>query len=91
MFHDLLEIYFLVWFVKNFSSILNLKFFLFLGGILVEDLFKVYLILTYIPTFETKLFLHIDVDIKWSLYEFKNALVMALEIEIYLHTKKKSQ
>jgi len=38
-----------------------------------------------------KLFLHIDVDIKWSLYEFKNALVMTLEIGIYLHTENKSQ
>jgi hypothetical protein len=47
--------------------------------------------LTYISTFETKLFLHIDVDIKWSLCEFKNALVMALEIEIYLHIENKSQ
>jgi hypothetical protein len=62
-----------------------------LGGILVEGLFKVYLKLTYIPTFKTKLFMHIDVDIKWSLCEFKNALVMALEIEIYLHTENKSQ
>jgi hypothetical protein len=62
-----------------------------LGGILVGDLFKIYLKLTYVPTFETKLYLHIDVDIKWSLYEFKNVLVMALEIEIYLRTENKSQ
>jgi len=58
---------------------------------LVEGLSKVSLKLTYISTFETKLFLHIDVDIKWSLCEFKNALVMALEIEIYLHIENKSQ
>jgi hypothetical protein len=65
-----------------------------LGGILVEGLFKVYLKLTYIPTFETKSFLHIDVNIKWSLCEFKKkkiALVMALEIEIYFHTENKNQ
>jgi hypothetical protein len=62
-----------------------------LGGILVDGLFKVYLKLTYIPTFEIKLLLHIDVDIKLSICEFKNALVMALEIEIYLHTENKSQ
>jgi hypothetical protein len=58
---------------------------------LVDGLFKVYLKLTYIQTFETKLFIHIDVDIKWSLYEFKNVLVMALQIGIYLHTENKSQ
>jgi hypothetical protein len=63
-----------------------LKFFL-LGGILVEGLFKIDIY----PNFESKLFLHIDVDMKWSLYEFKNALIMALEIEIYLHTENKSQ
>jgi len=62
-----------------------------LGGILVEGLFKVYLKLTYIPTFETKLFMHVDVDIKWSLYEFKNSLVMTLEIGLYLNTENKSQ
>jgi hypothetical protein len=58
---------------------------------LVEGLFKVYLKLTYIPTFETKLFMHVDVDIKWSLYEFKNSLVMTLEIGLYLNTENKSQ
>jgi hypothetical protein len=68
-----------------------LKFFLILGAILVDGLFKVYLRLTYIPVFETKLFMHIDVDVKWSLCEFKNVLVIALEIEIYLHTENKSQ
>jgi len=58
---------------------------------LVKGLFKVYLKLIYIPIFETKSFLHIDVDIKWSLCEFKNVLVMALEVEIYLHRETKSQ
>jgi hypothetical protein len=62
-----------------------------LGEKLVDGLFNVYLKLPYIPIFETKLFLHIDVDIKWSLCEFKNVLVIALEIEIYLHRENKSQ
>jgi hypothetical protein len=48
----------------KFQFYFILAIFLIFDGILVEGLFKVYLKLTYIPTFETKLFLHIDVDFK---------------------------
>jgi len=55
----------------------------------------VYLKLIYIPTLKQNccLFLHIDVDVKCSLVnnKKKNALVMALHIEICLHTKKKQK
>jgi hypothetical protein len=78
---------FLFQFVEtNLNIILSLKFFIWFG-ILVDDIFNIDLY----PNLKqiNCLFLDIDVDIKRSLVNEKNAFVMALEIKIYLYKENK--